>query len=173
MPAAAAGELPARGCLLWPDAPHGYGSRTMSGECQGRAQGACAFPTERKVFFTGGVGPRLPQGASGDWGSRCWPVGTQEMLGEHVGRAAVPVSAEVGSVQSQASLQGQPDASFFFPSLSPSELRAKSLWLTGLCVLSMQRGDDLERRDGSRKDRRWHQGRWQVSRSFPMPLRPL
>lgn len=37
-------------------------TETVVGQCQGSvrdgAQGPCAFSTERKVFFTGGVGPR-------------------------------------------------------------------------------------------------------------------
>lgn len=57
-----AGELAQESCLLWPDALHGNSSRIMLGEWQGlRQRGPCAFSTERKVFFTGGV---MPQAAS-------------------------------------------------------------------------------------------------------------
>lgn len=86
--------------MLWPDALHGNSSRTMSGEWQGWGQWGPVRSQQRANFslqVVSGLG--LPQGASCDLGSRCWPVGTYKMLGlSMAGRTAVRISAEVGGV---------------------------------------------------------------------------
>lgn len=85
---------------------------------------------------------------------------TQDAGRSSAAGAAVQLSAQVGGEQKEATT-----ARFYsppsLPPRSPFGLSflemAKSLWLMGMCRLSVQRGDDLEQ-----KDRRLRWEMWQV-----------